>query len=176
VNSLIFVGGIHGVGKTYFCSILTKEMNLSHYSSSQLISKQKQELYSSNKNIKFVNENQDFLIYALEQLNLKDQHFLLDGHFCLLNYEGEIVKIPEETFLKINPKTVVVLIDSISSIAQRLFKRDNKKYDHTLLEKFQNEELEYAKYITNMLNVSLHVYNTGNIGNDLKKLVASILK
>ena len=36
--NIIFVGGIHGVGKTTFCKNIVKKSELEHFSSSELIS------------------------------------------------------------------------------------------------------------------------------------------
>lgn len=90
---MILVGGIHGVGKTTLCKYIEKEFGLSHYSSSALISKLKKKQFT-DKRIENIDSNQDFLIEALCNMNLKNQEYLLDGHFCLLNKNGEIVNIP----------------------------------------------------------------------------------
>jgi adenylate kinase len=157
---MIFVAGIHGVGKSFFCSSLSNQLNMPHYSSSQLIFNKKQELYNSNKYIKNPNENQTFLLDSLATISIKERSYILDGHFCLLNQEGEIVKIPESTFLDINPSVVILLIDNVNSIVERLHQRDGKQYDIELMELFQNKELKYAKYITAKLDVPLKVINS----------------
>ncbi|MFB7637685.1 ATP-binding protein [Peribacillus butanolivorans] len=173
---MIFVGGIHGVGKSYFCNSFSREFEILHFSSSELISKQKKEQYSSNKMIKSVNKNQDFLLDALEILELTEEHFLLDGHFCLLNKEGKIIKIPEETFHKLNPNVIILLTDSVESIALRLIERDNREYDFDFLKRFQKEELEYATVISEKLDIPLHVYKMGNSLEILNRNLKSILK
>jgi adenylate kinase len=67
----------------------------------------------------------------------------------LLNSKGVPCKIDEETFEKINPKIISIVIDDIEKIADRLEKRDNKKYDLKVLKELQEMEIEYAKYISN---------------------------
>ena len=34
---MIFVSGIHGAGKTYFCNIIKEKLGIKNYSASQLI-------------------------------------------------------------------------------------------------------------------------------------------
>lgn len=46
---MIFISGIHGVGKTYFCNIVKNELGFEAYSSSQLISQEKGKDFSNNK-------------------------------------------------------------------------------------------------------------------------------
>lgn len=159
---MIFVGGIHGVGKTFLCSNLSDIMGIPHYSSSELISFSKKEQFGSNKEAEEINNNQNYLFYALDSLNLRGGNFILDGHFCLLSKESMISKIPLDTFYKLSPASVVLLKGSPRLIAERLFKRDGKEYKSEFLERFQNEELTYAKVITNYLNVPFHIFDVDN--------------
>jgi hypothetical protein len=69
-NNLIFVGGIHGVGKTTLCKKLTEELHFNHYSASQLIKMLKSENGdgdNKNKGVKNIDGNQDLLITAINQ-------------------------------------------------------------------------------------------------------------
>ncbi|WP_141432452.1 ATP-binding protein [Bacillus sp. 03113] len=164
---MIFIGGIHGVGKSFLCKKISEELKLEHHSSSQLISSKKNENFNSNKKIKDVDSNQSFLISALKELDLTNKLFLLDGHFCLLDMDQKISKIPEDTFTTLAPKGIVVLTDKIELIAERLLKRDQKHYTYEFLEKFQKTEVDYANYIAMKLQLPFYNYclssSTGNI-------------
>lgn len=167
---MIFVGGIHGVGKTYFCSELSRKLNIPHYSSSHLIAEQKKQKFSSVKLESQINKNQDYLFNALKQLD-NINFFILNGHFCLLNSKGNITKISKGTFIKLSPKRIIVLIDKPENISKKLFERDNKIYDPNLLKDFQNEELNHAKNIANILEIDFDVIEMyGDIENQLKRI------
>ena len=55
MNNMIFVGGIHGVGKTSFCKKISKAYSLEFYSASALISEIKKEQFSKNKMVEHIN-------------------------------------------------------------------------------------------------------------------------
>ena len=38
---MVFVSGVHGVGKSYFCDILKKRLNISSHTASSLITERK---------------------------------------------------------------------------------------------------------------------------------------
>jgi adenylate kinase len=172
---MIFVGGIHGVGKTFFCKKISQNFNLLHYAASVLISEEKKEQYSSNKKIINLDKNQDLLLTALQRHNLVSQDFLLDGHFCLLNKEGEVTKIPEETFKMLSPSSVIILIDSPDKIAERIFQRDKVKYDIEFIAYFQKEEIDYAQKITAKMEIPIHIINSAESINNFQSL-SSLLK
>ncbi len=96
---MIFVSGIHGVGKTYFCTMIKKQLNISSYSASELISKRGKKKLSSDKRTSEIALNQIYLEEAINELNKDSKKFILDGHFCLLDSDQKISRIPREVFL-----------------------------------------------------------------------------
>jgi adenylate kinase len=172
---MIFVGGIHGVGKSFFCKKVSQKFNLLHYSSSALITEEKKEIFSTNKKINNLDKNQDLLLTAIQRHNLLNQDFLLDGHFCLLNKEGEVTRIPEETFNMLSPSSVIILIDSPEIIAERLSQRDKVEYDLDFIGHFQKEEVDYAQKITSNLEIPIHIIKSGESINNIQSL-SNLLK
>ncbi|MEK3719265.1 ATP-binding protein [Paenibacillus sp. FSL H8-0034] len=158
---MIFIGGIHGVGKTSLCKELTLRYKIPHYSASKLISDEKKEVYSKNKFIPDIEQNQDHLSNSINRLNINGW-FLLDGHCCLLNQMSEITRIPFDTFDKISPSLIIVLTDLISSIQERFSQRDGYQFSPNLLEGFQNAEIEYAKEISNNLQIPILIAQSGD--------------
>lgn len=172
LSNIAFIGGIHGAGKSTACRQICNELKLLHLSASELIKWKEINEDSSNKNVKSVPETQERLIIGLTNTIEKDKYYLLDGHYCLLNSDNEIVNVPIETFKKINPISLNIITADISEIKSRLEKRDNKPYDFDLLENMQSSELSYAKQLSKTLGVTL------NIGtqNDLAEIVTSLQK
>ena len=112
--------------------------------------------------------------YTIDKLFIKfirinqGTEFLLDGHFCLLNADGEITRIPEDTFTQLNPDAIVLLTEDPDIIAQRRFQRDHVEHKPSEIAQFQNAEIEYAKEVAKKLNVPLKVsYGSKDIDNTI---------
>lgn len=171
---MIFIGGVHGVGKTFFCNKVSEKIEIPHFSSSELIAKQKSELFGPDKRVVDTDGNQDYLINALQYLNINNNKFLLDGHFCLLNKKGDIVKLPKETFSRLSPSIIIILTDSSEVISQRLYKRDNKNYSIDLLDRFQKTELNYANEISIKQNIPIYNFKNGEPIEDLITFIKNV--
>ena len=160
-KQIIFVAGIHGVGKTTYCKNLSKRLDLPHYSCSQLISNFKK-LDSSNKLTNKINENQNFLKLAIEKYIPYNSSYILDGHFCLINDKFEITEIPETTFKDLEISKILLLTNNPSTIIQNLKTRDNKDYPEELIKKFQDNEISYSKLIAKSLNIDIEIIKLSN--------------
>lgn len=165
---VIFVSGIHGVGKTYFCNIMKKRLNVESYSASQLIAARRNERFSENKLVSDIDDNQDLLVAAIDELRKAGKEFILDGHFCLLNESGEITRIPLNTYMLLKPDVIILLTEKPEIIADRRLQRDNVCQGISEIAVFQEEEECYAKEIAERLEVSL-VISRGK--NDIDKIV-----
>jgi adenylate kinase len=151
MKNIIFIGGIHGVGKGTLCKTICDQLNIKHLSASEVL---KWEEISDKKN-KIVDNftlTQNRLITNLEQIINNKIKYILDGHYCLLNSIQEPERIDFETFEQLNPFAFVVVIDDVQEIKIRLENRDKKEYDFELLLRFQEKELEYSKELSNKLS------------------------
>lgn len=153
-KNIIFIAGVHGVGKTTFAKKKSMEKNINYYSSSKLIEKAKGELFK-DKLAKDIENNQELLIKAVE-IFIKEES-ILDGHFCLLNSDFVITKISMDTYERLGLKSIIVLVDDVCSIVERLEKRDCKKYNIDLIEEFQLEEISYAKEVSKKLDIPINI-------------------
>lgn len=152
MSNLIFIGGIHGVGKRTICKSICEQTNHVHITASELI-KWTEISKPENKKVENIPNTQDRLIRGLNQVLKKDESYLLDGHFCLFNSEGDVEKVPIDTFLKISPKLISVVTTNVALVKQRLEKRDNKTYKFDILKLMQDEEKRYGKEVALKLNV-----------------------
>ena len=169
MKNIIFIGGIHGVGKGTICKKIASRTDLIHITASEIL-KWNDISLSSNKFVNNIISTQERLINGLKSLIKKDKQYMLDGHFCLLNSNGIPCKIDEDTFDSINPKIISIVIDDIGKIVDRLDKRDNKKYDIKILDELQKMEIEYAKYLSKKYSIPyIEIKN-----NDYKSLLNSI--
>ncbi len=159
-KKIIFIGGIHGVGKTTICKHLAKEISITHYSASDLIRKFANSEINNNKRTTNIKGNQNLLLQAIQQIAPKESKILLDGHFCLLNSQGKVTQIPPQTFKDIAPCLLIMCTAPPEEIANRLERRDGYRPDIEGLKAFQKAEIEYAVEIKKLLGVSLFVITT----------------
>lgn len=151
-KNIIFLGGVHGVGKNTLCSASLSDTHVVALSASEVL-RWSEISPKENKKVKDINATQDRLIEGLRKMVELDHKYVLDGHFCLLDKDGGVKRVPFETFRAINPSGIVVLTDSPSLIVKRLKERDNTKYTASLIDSFQKEEVEYAKEVANILSI-----------------------
>jgi adenylate kinase len=160
-KNIIFVGGIHGVGKGTICKEISLNTGLTHLTASQIL-KWEEISEDGNKLVENISSTQDRLIKGLKNLVKKEEKYLLDGHFCLLNSDGIPNRIDEDTFDQINPKVIAIVIDDVKKITKRLKARDGKIYDIKVLNELQQMEIEYAKYLSNKYSVPYIEIKDGN--------------
>lgn len=158
-SRIAFIGGIHGVGKSTICRQICSELKLEYLSASELIKWADINDDTKNKKVKDISDTQNRLILGLTNTIQSGKDYLLDGHYCLLNSNNEVVNVPLETFEKINPFSLNLILGDISEIKNRLETRDNRPYGYALLEHLQNEEMTYAKYLSKTLGITLNISN-----------------
>jgi adenylate kinase len=158
-SNISFIGGIHGVGKSTICNSLCSNLNIRYLSASEVLKWVEINEDAKNKKVQDIPLTQDRLIAGLVKRVEKSHHYLLDGHYCLLDKGSKIVKIPFETFEAINPVSLHLIIGLVSEIKTRLESRDKRTYDYQLLDDMQNHEIDYAKELSKKLGVSLSIGN-----------------
>lgn len=152
---MILVSGIHGVGKSFFCDCVKEQLNINYYSASQLITAKRNKGFSEDKHVPDIDNNQPLLIESIEELRQNEGEFILDGHFCLLDADGRITRIPSETYTSLKPDRIVLLTERPEIIAERREKRDGVQQDINDIKAFQDAERVYAKEISDQLEIPL---------------------
>lgn len=167
-SNIHFIGGIHGSGKGTSSKEIYTDTELIYLEASKVL---KWENFSNqqNKKVSDIEFTQNRLLLNLSQIIKPEKSYLLDGHYCLINEHNEIERIEINTFEKINPKSLSIKIDEPVEIRKRLQLRDGKVYDLDFIFHFQNEELKYAKLLSENLKKTLFILN-----DDLKNLIKYI--
>ncbi len=150
-HKIIFIGGVHGVGKTFLCDTVCEELDIDYYSASDLIKKAKNVKFPRNKHIKGIGENQNALIVAIDEYINSETVCLLDGHFCLLDSQGKVIEVPMSTFSSLPLIAIIVLADEPSSIYARIKARDREEAGVDGITKFQDNEIKYSKLVSETL-------------------------
>ena len=161
VRKIIFVGGIHAVGKGTICKELAQKFNFVHLSASQVL-RWNEISNLKNKKVKNFTTTQERLLNNLNQIIEPNKRYLLDGHFTLLNSNGDPEKIDETTFVGIQPESIILLTCEPKIIYERLKQRDNSTYKLSILKKMQQMEIEHATYISKKSNIPLFTIKDGD--------------
>lgn len=166
MKKVIFLSGIHGVGKGFISKQIEKEINIPIYEASKLI-RLNGGIIDKDKKVNNVNSNQDLLINSINNL-VEHDIFILDGHTCLINNENCIESIDIDIFRRINVIGIVLVYDDINIISERLYKRDNIRFDKLLLDNLQKSEILNTEKLSEELRVPLLSFKNGD---DIKRLI-----
>jgi len=165
------VAGVHGVGKSTVCNVISKEFSIPHYTASQIIRAEKASAISANsKQVADVVENQRLLIQGISRLLVSDG-LLLDGHFTMQRKSDSGIEVIQlEVFRALQVSAVVVFIDDSTEIAKRMLARDKTVLPVEFLQEHQAAEVAHAKYIASELNVPivvLHAFDTEGMARNM---------
>ena len=174
-HKIIFIGGVHGVGKTFLCNTVREELDIDHYSASDLIKKVKNVKFPTNKHIKGIGGNQNALIIALDKYINSETVCLLDGHFCLLDNQGEVVEVPMAIFSSLSPIAIIVLNDEPSSIYARIKDRDGEVAGVDGITKFQESEIKYSKLVSETLGAPYLLANPTTEAEVIKDFIRNVI-
>lgn len=165
--TMLFLGGIHGVGKTTFCAKAFSPAGYKCITASSLISADRNRT-ETDKRVDDVSDNQVALLRQLSVEKTRNSRLLLDGHFTLLNKVGEVEPIKIDVFRSINPDLLILIKGPVAEIGNRLKQRDGKTWDASLINRFQTAEEEHANRIATCLGIPLKVIN-----NDISPAIAA---
>ncbi len=156
---IIFLGGVHGVGKTSMCDQIPEEFGLKVISASTIIRAEREhpspDLRTAVSN---VGGNQGLLIRGVQRLVMDAPgNYLMDGHFALRTLAGKIEEIDASVFYSMGVNGLVCLVDDPEAIAQRLIARDSADHDVSEIAQLQAAELGSAKSASRTLRLGLRV-------------------
>ena len=153
--NIVFVGGVHGVGKTHLCTYVANVHSVKHLSASQIIKEQaSRNTLRTDKSVADVISNQQLLLDGLSRYRQQVSHLLLDGHFVLRTDSDSVSPIPLSVFEEISPLGVILLTAATEVIASRLA-RKGVYFEKSFIQKFQNAEVAQAKLFAESSSVSL---------------------
>jgi adenylate kinase len=152
--SVIFLAGVHGVGKGFLGAPVANALGISHFTASQLIREEKgQATWGTDKKTSDLDDNQLALIRAVGQRRLTHPHILLDGHFVLRNAQGILTPLATSVFKELHPTGVILLTEDESIIASRLALRDKGTPDIQAISELAAAELTHAQAVCTELKL-----------------------
>lgn len=169
---VFFVAGIHGVGKTTGCEVVSKELGIPHFSASQIIKNQKSSAVDeTSKLVADVDGNQRLLIQGVSRI-LENGHFLLDGHFTMRRKsDGGIEPIDIQVFRELHIGGIMLYTDDPGEIVKRMYARDDVLHPIELLALHQKAEVAHAEYVAAKLTVPLvmlQAFDTDGMANAVR--------
>jgi len=153
---IIFVGGVHAVGKTFVLKPVCESLGIRHTTASQLIREQRgASSWTNSRQVSDIDENQQALITAVQRLGNEGDRVVLDGHFVLRQSIGVHEKISLDTFKQLMVRGALVLEAPSAIIMTRLLQRNDATWDETEVEVFAQQEREHAEFVCQRLSVPL---------------------
>ena len=156
---MIFLGGVHGVGKTSMCAGVAEKFSLKVISASAIIRAEREYPFSDSRTaVLNVGGNQGLLVRGVQRLVADAPgRYLLDGHFALRTLAGDIEEIAADVFKAIGVSGIICLFDDPAAIAQRLAARDGGVHDASAISDLQSAELRSAESVSRTLGLRLKV-------------------
>lgn len=156
---MIFLGGVHGVGKSSMCSEVAQNIGLSVFGASAVIRAERQvPSADSRTTVGDVRGNQELLVQGVrKRLAESVGTFLLDGHFVLRTLDGAIERIDTEIYVALGVNHIICIRDDPQAIARRLLDRDGVMHRVDDISILQSEELDHAAHVCRQLKIQLAV-------------------
>ena len=158
---IVFVAGIHGVGKTFLGAPVAERLGIQHATASQLIREERgSQPWTNNKRVTCVDDNQAALISAVNKLKLSGGTLILDGHFVLRGEGGAFIEISDTVFRDLRIDAILLLQSDAEVILERLQRRGDKSWAVPELKALAMREVERARKIASTLSISLRLLDS----------------
>lgn len=175
--SVIFLAGVHGVGKGFLGAPVANSIGITHFTASQLIREEKgQATWGTNKKTSDLDDNQLALIRAVDQRRLTHPCILLDGHFVLRNAQGVLTPLATAVFKELHLTGVILLTEESNIIVSRLAMRDKGTPDIQAISELTDAESAHAQAACNELGLPLvvtHAPTLASLTDVVKKMLES---
>lgn len=159
--SVIFLAGVHGVGKGFLGTPVANALGISHLTASQLIREEKgRATWGTDKKTSDLDDNQLALIRAVSQRRLTHNSILLDGHFVLRNAQGTLTLLEAKVFEELRLTGVILLTEESHVIASRLAMRDKGETDVGAISELAEAESAHARKVCRELGLPFTVIHT----------------
>lgn len=155
---ILFLAGIYGVGKSTIGKSLSQRKGIPFFSAGDLISQVNGEAYGANKVVTDKMGNQDILAMQIEHQLEQHDRLLLAGHFCIINGQGEVDRLPEDIFKRLHIEKIILLEAPVDRIMDHLLARDSKQYSTELVDSLMQTERKMANDVSKKLNCPMVTY------------------
>lgn len=172
----VFVGGIHGAGKTTLVRRLSLDLDLREFSAGRLLREREVTGSGTSKASSSFESDQLYVVERLLEITGQREDILLDGHFALSLSDGEVLHIPERFFRRLNPVALLLLDVPVGVARDRLLRRDGKAPPAAFLATLRNEELAAATNVGHSLSLPLCVLRRARSYEEALRFVSDVLE
>jgi adenylate kinase len=161
---IVFVGGVHGSGKTTLSRLLAGLIPASHVTAGTLIREASSTdhvvtIGAQDKVVPDVDANQAVLLRGLTAYQRRAASdarlLLLDGHFALLGASGAIESVGLDVFRAISPIAVLLVETSAVTVHARLSARAADAPRIELIQRLAERERERALETAHVLGIPM---------------------
>lgn len=151
---IIFLGGAHGVGKSYLATRVLSQLEIEHLTASQLIREAKgYASWSEDRRAQDVDANQELLIAAVKRRAEATTHLVLDGHFVLRGADNQLLKLGSDVFAQLQVGAVILVEAPHDVVMERLGARSGTVPSLADIAALSLAEREHAEYVSSNLRV-----------------------
>ena len=168
----MFIGGVHGVGKTTICKVSLDPLGFDCISASELI-RRHVTMHKTDKRVRNVGKNQDVLVAESNKEKSKSLLYGLDGHYCLLNKDGAIERLPVEVFGSLGLDLLALVDSTVDEVVSHLQARDGTKWSKKTVAALMSAERTHARRVAKSLNIPLVVLDAQK-NDGVEKIVAGL--
>lgn len=170
-QTLHFIGGVYGVGKSTRSSTWAESLGALHATASQLIKHSPLPGDRAGKAVADVERNQQSLVATVRAIDCGGQPIILDGHYCISEAASGFVAIPVEFFRDLAPTSLVLVECDSEVVAARLRTRDkHQRSSHEILKEMLLERA-HAKSISKILGVPLIIAGSDTSDRDVVRFL-----
>ncbi len=172
--TVLFVGGVHGVGKSTCCGKVAQTVGCLHVTASDIIRRAHAgAIASSGKLVADVEGNQSLLVrgFLAFQHEVQGTSILLDGHFAMRDSNGDIQPVAADVFNALGIDHLVCLVDEPHAIEVRMSQRDGQAPANREIADLQNAELQNARWVASSLDLPFTLLRSGDV-EGLRRLVS----
>jgi adenylate kinase len=180
---IVFVGGIHGAGKTTVSRLLAGLLSASHITAGGLIRETASVAHTvtvgvGDKAVPDVDANQALLLRGLDlyRARIGVGPILLDGHFSLLDPSGAVVGIPMAVYHAISPAAVLLVEADAQTVHDRLMRRDGAAAPLGTVSLLASRERECAEAVCAALRIPMWTIAGDTMAEQTAEAAASYLR
>ncbi len=165
---IIFVGGIHGAGKSTFGRRVAESLGIGHVAASTLIREaalaaEEDAPLAAGKAVANVDENQQRLIIGLTSYLRSKEHdslplsgLILDGHFSVIDSSNRVSEISPKVFASLGIRAILLVEVDPKAAFERLLNRDGGAPPIELLTALASSEARHADFVAASLDVPVY--------------------
>ena len=159
----VFIGGVHGAGKTFLTKPACEKLGLVYATASQLIREERGlTTWAYDKTVSDVDENQFALIRAVDRISAEGQCLVLDGHFVLRKAAWEHERLSLEVFRALRLSSVLLIQSPALVVLDRLAARGDTSWEAAEIAQFCAAEFAHGSLIAEQLGVSFELLESPN--------------